>query len=1211
MLQDFEFLYTLSPLMLMTDPLSLPSSVSFDGIHIEDLMGVKAIKKRYWDIGNLQIEAHYRRRNIDDEWIWITGKVNNVMEHPIPGLVMKERRPVDEYIAMNLSKFTRVASIVADVIEQSYSWIQLKNESTFDSAYPPKDSQLMSQVPGHVDEAAALKAFLDGGAAPNDATALHRDMSNTAQQDHLPLASSLLINSDSAAVHQRAIATISSVLDVVTDGPCVHINKITLSTTIVNMIVLLLAGYLEIDDLALYMLNPVNSALDMDTFLEYYASKQRAHQEQDEPPQSVPVHSHSHSRRRHRGEGKTSKVKPQVPIPRQVIESIAAPPIACINISYSAIGDDGMEKFCEIFCANTRSLITVDVGFCNIRERGMLALCRSLYNRRRRGLPSLQGLILSGNSISFKAAKELGHCLSPAMTGTRSRRHSTLMNQGSCKEGYDEDDESGSDDYGDADDDDLFGGEGRKRASTSRRSPMPKKGKNFQSSNASLADDPGIKLLRLTSTSMTGSDILELMLGLTDDCLLEELDIASNRIGVDGISLFLDFLEGKNSLKKMKKKSIVMPKLNRINLSDNDLGNDGIAKLTRAISRRKQQMLVDLHLSFNNVKPLGTGTIMNKLLQHNLVSLSLDNNLIGDSGCQLVAASLTSMHYLSRLNLSFNQIGCRGITSLMRALLGCETINYLGLSGNVMKITGAIAMGFALAHHPRLAHLDLDNCCLSQVAQCHISAGMISNRWVPMQIVNGFKVGPPLAAIGALDIIAQHLGNIECLSIRRNMQMKANLQWMEAQKASMAAGAKMGNLDHQDISSDVPSSDAINGPPSQSAYLRMLDWLSRIPFDEDELDNLRRYFYDIDDESPDGLRGSDGRLNLKVRGDLLAALGSNLEKEMLENEQNIIFPDGPSIGMCLWPEDANSDDEDSDMGQFESYEVLWNSSALVNSLESRKRTKIEDVKQPSSNIHEPPGQSYHEEPGMTRSESSWRRDRGSIARIESQMSTATASSQGGKNSKSLKARISMFPQFLDKLDLLKGNAQDMMDAESDSTQQDIIAQQFAEASLILLRQLRYHCMNSGLDGWRQGKSRRKILIVDDSMVTRKLVARAFEKANFIVDTAQNGEEGVAMMKKSIYDIAFMDIDMPVMNGFDATKALREWENLSRPGARQPICALTAAYVDDFEISELMKFKEAGLDVMESKPCNIPRLFKVVDDVSPMFSDLSISVTQHL
>ena len=110
--------------------------------------------------------------------------------------------------------------------------------------------------------------------------------------------------------------------------------------------------------------------------------------------------------------------------------------------------------------------------------------------------------------------------------------------------------------------------------------------------------------------------------------------------------------------------------------------------------------------------------------------------------------------------------------------------------------------------------------------------------------------------------------------------------------------------------------------------------------------------------------------------------------------------------------------------------------------------------------------------------------------------------------------------------------------------------------------------------------------MDDSKVTRKLVGQAFEKANFIVDTAENGEEGVRMLKESVYDIAFMDIDMPVMNGFDATKALREWEDSKRPGARQPICALTATYVDDFEVHELMKFKEAGLDVMESKPFNI-------------------------
>merc|ERR1712173_477003 len=91
----------------------------------------------------------------------------------------------------------------------------------------------------------------------------------------------------------------------------------------------------------------------------------------------------------------------------------------------------------------------------------------------------------------------------------------------------------------------------------------------------------------------------------------------------------------------------------------------------------------------------------------------------------------------------------------------------------------------------------------------------------------------------------------------------------------------------------------------------------------------------------------------------------------------------------------------------------------------------------------------------------------------------------------MKARIYMFPAFESKLEELKATAADMMDNEPDPEQQDIILTQYAEASLTILRQLRYHCMNSGLDGWRQGGLRRKVLIVDDSLVTRKLVSRAF------------------------------------------------------------------------------------------------------------------------
>ena len=81
----------------------------------------------------------------------------------------------------------------------------------------------------------------------------------------------------------------------------------------------------------------------------------------------------------------------------------------------------------------------------------------------------------------------------------------------------------------------------------------------------------------------------------------------------------------------------------------------------------------------------------------------------------------------------------------------------------------------------------------------------------------------------------------------------------------------------------------------------------------------------------------------------------------------------------------------------------------------------------------------------------------------------------------------MFPQFEMKLEELKATATEMIETEEDPEQQEVILTQYAEASLTILRQLRYHCMNSGLDGWRQGSMKRKVLIVDDSNVTRKLV----------------------------------------------------------------------------------------------------------------------------
>eukprot|EP00536_Pseudo-nitzschia_multiseries_P009479 jgi/Psemu1/306551/fgenesh1_kg.264_\ len=106
--------------------------------------------------------------------------------------------------------------------------------------------------------------------------------------------------------------------------------------------------------------------------------------------------------------------------------------------------------------------------------------------------------------------------------------------------------------------------------------------------------------------------------------------------------------------------------------------------------------------------------------------------------------------------------------------------------------------------------------------------------------------------------------------------------------------AARSNMDSQYLTPDfVQSMNDVEGIPSQNAYLRLLSWLSRIPFDEDELISLRKYFYDSDGLSED--RGSDGYVNLKLRGDLLAALESDVADEIRDETPMLVQYDG-SVG---------------------------------------------------------------------------------------------------------------------------------------------------------------------------------------------------------------------------------------------------------------------------------------------------------------------------
>jgi CheY-like chemotaxis protein len=116
---------------------------------------------------------------------------------------------------------------------------------------------------------------------------------------------------------------------------------------------------------------------------------------------------------------------------------------------------------------------------------------------------------------------------------------------------------------------------------------------------------------------------------------------------------------------------------------------------------------------------------------------------------------------------------------------------------------------------------------------------------------------------------------------------------------------------------------------------------------------------------------------------------------------------------------------------------------------------------------------------------------------------------------------------------------------------------------------------------------KKILIVEDNEINR-LVARKFlEGWGLIVDEAENGKIAVELVRKNPYDLIIMDLQMPVMDGYQATRIIKTM-NQGRY-ARIPIVALTASILVDVK----SRVKEAGLDDYLIKPFNAPDLNRMI------------------
>jgi PAS domain S-box-containing protein len=104
----------------------------------------------------------------------------------------------------------------------------------------------------------------------------------------------------------------------------------------------------------------------------------------------------------------------------------------------------------------------------------------------------------------------------------------------------------------------------------------------------------------------------------------------------------------------------------------------------------------------------------------------------------------------------------------------------------------------------------------------------------------------------------------------------------------------------------------------------------------------------------------------------------------------------------------------------------------------------------------------------------------------------------------------------------------------------------------------------------------RILIAEDNMVNRKVIFNQVRRLGYDVEVAENGEDALDLMRTIHFDLVLMDCEMPVMDGFEATRRIRSSEN---GGGRVPIIAVTAHVL----IGERDKCFAAGMDDYISKP----------------------------
>lgn len=114
----------------------------------------------------------------------------------------------------------------------------------------------------------------------------------------------------------------------------------------------------------------------------------------------------------------------------------------------------------------------------------------------------------------------------------------------------------------------------------------------------------------------------------------------------------------------------------------------------------------------------------------------------------------------------------------------------------------------------------------------------------------------------------------------------------------------------------------------------------------------------------------------------------------------------------------------------------------------------------------------------------------------------------------------------------------------------------------------------------------RILLAEDNFFNQVLARKILEKRGHVVRIAADGQQALAMLAQEQFDLVLMDVQMPNIDGLDATRVIRAREH----GARIPIVAMTAGAMPE----DRARCLSAGMDGYVTKPIDTPTLFQAIE-----------------